>query len=235
VLGARPAAGADLARFERALSERNALLARGRDGRGAPSAGELEAWSDELAAAGATVRRQRAAVLAEWLPIFTALCKDAGPEYGGIEVLYEAAGESEPRLREALARLLPIERRRGHTLAGPHRDDLLFRREGRALSACASTGELHRTLSLLRLAEWQAVERATGEAPLFAADDFDAGLSPAWVESLLTSLPKGAPVLLSTATEASRWRRRADSVLEMRAGRARELPRAKTEGIASSR
>jgi DNA replication and repair protein RecF len=237
VLGARPAAGADLARFERALSERNALLARCRDGRDGrrPAAGELEAWSDELAAAGSAVRRHRVAVLEQWRPLFQELCEDAGPEYAGIEVRYEAGDEGEADLRAALGRLLAIERRRGHTLAGPHRDELLFQREGRALSSCASTGELHRTLSLLRLSEWHAVERATGEAPLFGADDFDAGLSPAWVESLLASLPKGAPVLLTTATEASRWRRRADNVLEMRAGRAHELPRAVTEGIASSR
>jgi DNA replication and repair protein RecF len=229
VLGSRPTAGAELARFERALSERNALLARLRDGRAAAS-GELEAWSDELASAGTAVRRHRSSVLEEWTPIFVRLCREAGPEYAGISVLYEAGQEGELQLREALSRLSSVERRRGHTLAGPHRDDLLFAREGRPLSSCSSTGELHRTLALLRLAEWHAVHGATGEAPLFGLDDFDAGLSPAWVESLLSSLPAGAPILLTTATDPARWRRRADSVLEMRAGRARELPRAVNDG-----
>ena len=63
VLGLKPAAGDDLARYGRALRERNALLARSRRTGGAAAPGELEAWTEELAVAGAAVRRQRRAAL----------------------------------------------------------------------------------------------------------------------------------------------------------------------------
>src|SRR5262249_10578156 len=58
VLGWRPAAGDDQARYALALKERNALLLRLRQGH-AVAEGELEAWTEELCVAGAALRRHR--------------------------------------------------------------------------------------------------------------------------------------------------------------------------------
>ena len=35
-----------------------------------------------------------------------------------------------------------------------------------------------------------AIAKATGEKPLFAVDEFDAGLAAGWVEALLAMLPE---------------------------------------------
>jgi len=141
-------------------------------------------------------------------------------------VSYSAEGESEEDFRTACARLLCAERRRGHSLAGPQRDDLLWERGAMALAATASAGELARTVALAKLAEWRAVSRAAQESPLFGVDDFDAGLSAGWVEEFFAALPPAETVLLTTASEPSRWRRLPGAVLEMRAGRVAERPRA---------
>ena len=218
----RPAASEDLARFERALSHRNALLARDRQGNGRTAAGELEAWTEEFACSGAAVRRQRRAALEEWTAFFGPLCRDAGAEYGGIRATYLAEGESEEELRAACARLTVAEQRRGHSLAGPQRDDLVWERGGRPLAETASAGELARTAALVKLAEWRAIARASGETPLFAADEFDAGLSSGWVEAFVEALPPAETVLLTTASEPGRWRHLAGAILEMHSGRARE-------------
>src|SRR5262249_3239566 len=66
ILGLFPAGGDDLARYERALASRNALLARARDRKGEPAAGELEAWTEELSTAGAAVRAHRRRALSAW-------------------------------------------------------------------------------------------------------------------------------------------------------------------------
>ena len=85
VLGSRPAAADDLVRYERALTERNALLARPARASSA-AAGELETWTAELARTGSAVRRHRVAALAQWLVHFAPLAREAGPEYSsGIE------------------------------------------------------------------------------------------------------------------------------------------------------
>jgi len=219
VLGWKPAAGDDLARFERALAERNALLSSGRAG--VSSSGELEAWTEELVLAGSAVRRHRSAVLSEWRSFFEPLARQAGAEYAEIAAAYPAGDESADRLRADCGRMLAVERRRGYSLCGPHRDDLLFSRRGRPLAAEASSGEVLRVVALVKLAEWHAIARARGRevAPLFAADDFDAGLSHDSVEAFLEALPASAQVLLTTASDSVRWKGRA-VIIWMRGGRA---------------
>jgi len=223
-LAARPVAGQDLLRYERALAERNALLAHFRNAE--PAAGELEAWTEELVGAGAAVRRHRQLALAQWWEAFFPIAAEVGPEYADIRVDYLARENSEEELRSAFQRLSRLERRRGHTLAGPHRDDLVWSRGGRSLSSQASAGEIHRTAALAKLAEWRAVAQATGVRPLFAIDEFDAGLASAWVEGLLATLPQAETVLLTTASEPARYARRVDHLLEIRSGRAFSRPRA---------
>ena len=222
----RRTAGEDLARFERALSHRNALLAAMREGSSRGPGGEIEAWTEEFVLAGSAVRRHRREALAQWLGFFEPLCREAGPEYAAIRVTYCPGGESEDDLRAACARLLPAERRRGHCLTGPQRDDLLWERGTRSLAVTASAGELTRAVALVKLAEWRAVSKASEEPPLFAVDEFDAGLSAGWVEEFLAALPPAETVLLTTASEPSRWRHLPGAVLEMREGRVAERPRA---------
>jgi DNA replication and repair protein RecF len=233
----RAAAGEDLARFERALSNRNALLTRTREGSGGRDAAEMDAWTEEFVRAGAAVRRHRSQALAEWLSFFGPLCLAAGPDYAAIRVHYSAGGESEEDLRAACARLSPAERRRGHSLAGPQRDDLAWTRGDKPLAATASAGELSRVVALTKLAEWRAVARAAGEAPLFGVDEFDASLSAGGVEAFVEVLPPAETVLLTTASEPSRWRRLAGAaaIIEMRAGCVHERPHAvNNQGVAGT-
>jgi len=216
VMASRPAAGADLVRYERVLASRNALLARSRQT--APAAGELETWTDELVRAGTAARRHRREALALWLEHFAQLTARAGTPYTEIGISYSAREETAEDWRHALARLARQEAARGYSLAGPHRDDLLWTRHGRPLAAEASAGELHRTVVLARLAEWHAVAGTTGQRPLFAVDEFDAGLSARWVEAFLRELPPAETVLVTTASDPERWYPLVDHVLEVRSG-----------------
>lgn len=220
VLGLLPAAGDDLARYGRALASRNALLSRLRDRRGAVEADELSVWTEELVSAGTALRAHRRQALAAWGAFFAELCRQAGPGYAAICAAYDAP-ETAERLRRDCERLLPAERRRGHSLAGPHRDDLVLARAGKPLAATASSGEVHRVAALAKLAEWHAVAAAAGEPPLLGVDDFDAGLSPAAAQAFWEALPSSAPAILTTASDPARWERRAAALYEMRRGCAR--------------
>jgi len=217
VLGLKPAAGDDLVRYAAALRERNALLARLKSG-AADSAGELEAWTEELVVAGSAVRRHRIAALVCWGRDFRELSRGAGGDYADIEVAYTGGDGSAEEMRRACERVAALEHRRGYTLVGPHRDDLVWKRRGRALATEASSGEVARTVALAKLAEWKTVAKAAEELPLFGADDFDAGLSEASVEEFFETLPPDASVLLTSAAPAARWSRKATAVLEVRGG-----------------
>ena len=225
VLGARPAAGGDLARYERALRERNALLARIQavrrgeavSGGSVPGRAEIEAWTEETAVAGEAVRRHRREALKLFREAFSGLCRDAGPEYSAISLSYSVEEGSE--LKTTLEGLLSVELLRGRTLAGPHRDDLVWERAGRPLENRASAGEIHRIVTLAKLAEWRVVRDAAGEPPLFGVDDFDAGLSARSLDGFFAGLPEGATVILTTASDPSRFRGIDAAVLPMAGGR----------------
>jgi DNA replication and repair protein RecF len=220
VLGVRPAGGDDLVRYASALRERNALLARERHSRVSPGPGELEAWTEELCVSGAAVRRHRRAALQVWEAEFSEIARETAGDYADIRVACSAEDDTVEHLRAECERVAGVERRRGHSLAGPHRDDLVWTRRGAALASQASSGEISRTVAMAKLAEWRAMEKFGGESPLFAADDFDAGLSEGWAEEFLGRLPDGTSILLTSAAPPSRFGRRVSAVLEMRSGHA---------------
>lgn len=219
VVGWRPAAGADLAAYERALKERNALLNGLREGRfgGSERARELDVWTEEVAAAGEAVRRHRRAALEAWKSAFFDLVEGSGKEYSDVTLSYSCGEHLD--LFATLKKLLPIERARGRSLAGPHRDDLAWFRGGRALEGRASAGEIHRLVTLAKLAEWRIVRDAAWEAPLFGVDDFDAGLSARSLGSFLEGLPEATTVVLTSASDPARFRGLAATVLRMSGGR----------------
>ena len=74
-------------------------------------------------------------------------------------------------------------------------------------------------MTLAKLAEWRVVRDAAGEPPLFGVDDFDAGLSQRSLDGFFAGLPEGATVVLTTASDPSRFRGVAATVLPMAAGR----------------
>jgi DNA replication and repair protein RecF len=112
-----------------------------------------------------------------------------------------------------------VELLRGRSLAGPHRDDLFWERAGRPLENRASAGEIHRIVTLAKLAEWRVVRDAAGEPPLFGVDDFDAGLSARSLDGFFAGLPEGATVILTTASDPARFRGVAATILPIAEGR----------------
>jgi DNA replication and repair protein RecF len=101
-------------------------------------------------------------------------------------------------LAAALTMARSDELRRGISLVGPQRDDLVLELEGRPARTHASQGE-QRTLALaLRLAAHQVITGAVGEPPVLLLDDVFSELDPARSEALVAHLPPGQ-ALLTTA------------------------------------
>src|SRR3954453_3412602 len=125
--------------YTAALAQRNALVAAIRAGRA--GRGSLPAWDLELARHGVALTADRAAAVAELAAPFAETAEALGLE-GGAEVAYR------PRSRAARAEELaaePAERvegdlERGFTGHGPHRDELVGWRGGRAARAAGSQG-----------------------------------------------------------------------------------------------
>jgi DNA replication and repair protein RecF len=68
------------------------------------------------------------------------------------------------------------ERRAGHSLVGPHRDDWAFFLGDQVLKGHGSQGEVRSTLLALKLSEIELFRNETGHRPLFLLDDFSSEL-----------------------------------------------------------
>lgn len=192
----RPAYLDSLLKFRRVLRQRNKLLGRFRDGYSSGFGAAIEPWNEELILHGSRIIANRTAFAEE----FTAFLDEA---YRQIEdaverptMKYETIGRiaelSETEVTALYRQLLdeeaPNERRRGLTLVGPHRDELVFRLNSMLVRRYASQGQ-HRTFGMaLKLAKYFYLRERTGEYPLLLLDDvfdhLDRARSGAFLELL---------------------------------------------------
>jgi DNA replication and repair protein RecF len=191
-----------LRRYRQILARRNHLLQSGLVGGALRAA--LTPWNEQLARVGLElVGRRRAAVEAlegEVRGLYPTL---AGS--GAVSVQYGAAlaattGEGE--FFAALEARFPEEVRRGQTLVGPHRDDLLIEVDGRDLRLYGSRGQQRLMALTLRLAEAGPVARAVGSAPVLLLDDALSELDPEVQARVLEHVAAAGQVFLTTADAA---------------------------------
>jgi DNA replication and repair protein RecF len=156
--------------YTQALAQRNALLSRVRSGRA--SRGSLPAWDAELARHGIALRDDRAAAVELVRERFAALASELGLA-GTAELRYRprSSAASAEELAAELGERADSDLERGFTGHGPHRDDLLLRRDGRDLRSFGSQGEQRLALLALLLAERDALAEARGRVPLALLDD----------------------------------------------------------------
>lgn len=178
----------DLARFARALKQRNALLQQG----GAVARRDLDAWDAELIDAALPVAKARGAYAEDLATETGRILQEHAYHVTGLEIAYHPSGfEEELSAENGLAILRQLRRRElavGFTLAGPHRDGLDITVEGSPASEILSSGEVKMTVLFLKLAKIELYRRRTGESPLFLLDDVDAELDLGIIERLLQHL-----------------------------------------------
>ena len=190
---ARPVYLDDLMKYRRALRQRNALLLAQRRSRSADS-GAAEAWTEELVVLGARLMARRrdfvnefSGYLAEAYARIEAVGEEPSMEYQTAVSLDGDPGEAAlaEAFRAKLHRLARRERERGRTLAGPHRDELVFRLNDFEVRPYASQGQ-HRTFGLaLKLAKYFYLRETLDETPLLLLDDVFGDLDPHRTEVFL--------------------------------------------------
>jgi DNA replication and repair protein RecF len=197
-----PESGRDLAAYERARSAKTRLLgAKGRF-----DADELAVYEEAMATAGgrvATARRRAVRILERLLLDSAARLRSPFSDLR-LELVSDLPAEGPAELladglRARMAERSAEERRTGHCLAGPHRDDALLTSSGAPIAARASSGE-NRTLVLAwTLAETTLVADAVGTVPALAFDDFDSEWDPGVLAAFAEAMPENAQIFLTSA------------------------------------
>lgn len=188
-----------LSRYRQILARRNHLLQSGISERALRNA--LAPWNEQLARVGLElVSRRRHAVSAlegEARHLYPGL---AGA--GDVRLRYLATvetGEGEAEFLAALDARFGEETRRGQSLVGPHRDDLLIEVDNRDLRIYGSRGQQRLMALTLRLAEARPIERASGSAPVLLLDDALSELDPEVQARVLAHVAEAGQVFLTTA------------------------------------
>ncbi len=187
---------------ERILRQRNTLLrqtASGEARRGGLSpevAATLDVWDDKLATAGTALVEAREALVADLEPEVAKAYDQVAHTAADVRVTYQRSWEGDLALAVAASR--PDDLRRGVTLVGPHRDELVLSIGGLPGRTHASQGEQRSLALALRLAGHRVVGEAVGAAPILLLDDVFSELDPDRSEALLAHLPPGQ-ALLTTA------------------------------------
>jgi DNA replication and repair protein RecF len=197
VAALRPGRASTRRAYTAALGQRNALVAAIRAGRA--GRGSLPVWDAELARHGVALMADRAQVVGELLPRFTAHAHGLGLS-GDAEVVYRPRSKAvtADELAAELAERTDSDLERGFTGHGPHRDELVLRREGRELRAYGSRGQQRLGLLALLLAEREALADSRGTPPLMLLDDVMSELDAGRRARLVDVLRGGGQSLITT-------------------------------------
>lgn len=214
-----------LSRYNRVITQRNALLHQIRDRR-ARSA-ELGYWDEQLAHLGAQVLARRLWAVgelnrhvAELHPALTGGEECLILSYVNSAVRSRAPGGSAdtgggdsleiPPLQESLQRALEAARSeeiaRGVTIVGPHRDDMRLLANAMDVTTYGSRGQQRTVALALKLAEVALMRDRAGEMPILLLDDALSELDQRRSRYLMQAISRAQQVLITT-TDLARYER----------------------------
>ncbi len=183
--------------YSRALAQRNALIAGIRASRASPTS--LAGWDQELARHAIALREDRSSVSALIAAPFSQTASQLGlAGEPALEYRPRSHATDEEEFVRELNERLESDLRRGFSTHGPHRDELLFLRDGRDLRSYGSQGEQRLALLALLLCERALLAAERGRAPLMLLDDVMSELDRERRELLITELSSAGQSVIAT-------------------------------------
>jgi DNA replication and repair protein RecF len=183
------------------LKQRNALLRSAHGRMSADIEATLAVWDAKFVDAGEAWADARADLVDRLVPrVVTAYDHLAGAGHD-VELVYAPTWRKEG-LGAALAEVRRDEVRRGVTLVGPHRDELVVGLASLPARTQASQGE-QRTLALaLRIAGHHEIAAVCGTSPLLVLDDVFSELDGGRVDALMSLLVADQTFVTTAASTA---------------------------------
>ncbi len=199
-----------LSRYQRVVTQRNALLRQIREGHSRPA--ELGYWNARLVEYGAYVLARRLWLVAALNRRATQLQHILTEGSESLQLTYtptwidreiaSLTDATEQDLAEILAQrlqvLFPREIARAITLVGPHRDDLRFFINQIDATIYGSRGQQRTAALALKLAEAKVMEQELGEPPTLLLDDVVSELDRRRAQLLLKAVMDAEQVLITT-------------------------------------
>lgn len=183
--------------YRRTLTQRNSLLKSER----APTQDQLFVWNVRLSEFGALIVAAR-------LKLIEQINQQASDTYSAIagkksqlKVTYTpdiSADQYASYLHKKLEERYTLDRVRGFTSAGPHREDISLLLNDQPQQLTASRGEVRTTLLTLKIIELQLLESVTKTRPLLLLDDVFSELDGARRKALTKYLQRYQTFITTT-------------------------------------
>lgn len=201
-----------LSQYNRALSQRNALLKNGHI-----DWDYVSVFDDMMALHGSEVMVRRRQFVQQMNHYAAQIYQNISSGREQLSVVYSASIEGTRRngepvnwdknvLQELFASLLVAKRdsdaQARHTTIGPHRDDLTMTLDGQSVHVFASQGQ-QRTIALsLRLAEIDFIHQEVGDYPVLLLDDVLSELDDHRQRNLVLSMREKVQTIITTTSLA---------------------------------
>ena len=200
----QPAYYADLARYQKILAQKNALL------RGVVALDDdlLATYNAGLVESGTRLMLARRAYCAQLAVVANAAHRSWAPG-AELHLAYEpnvradvpTADGIAGAFIDALDRARTNELRRGSAIVGPHRDDVRLTLDTQLLAAYGSQGQQRTAVLALKAAEYAVLRERTGEAPVLILDDVLSELDPQRQAAFLEGVGRYEQVFIATTSE----------------------------------
>jgi len=217
-----------LEQYNRALTQRNALLRQAQERRIDPD--ELEVWNDQMVPAGVEVALRRREAVGQLTRLAAPVHRDLSNNREYLQIVYQPnfdpaappsttyqleldntrpptgmdSADLQTAFRTALAERQRDEMARGMTLVGPHRDDMRFIANGIDLGEYGSRGQQRTAVLALKLAEVSWMRDRIGDEPVLLLDEVLAELDPGRRQSLLMRIANSHQTIVTT-TDINRF------------------------------
>ncbi len=194
-----------LAAYERALKQRNRVLATGRDGNVRVDPNLLDSWDESLVKPGARIlwhRWQYTEEMKRQVPLGLFGTEVLKMHYlSTVTTDSDAVAQIEEQFRARLLQARPNDLRTGYTSVGPHRDDLKLFVNGKSLIDFGSAGQQRSGLLSLYFSQMEIHHRFHGFYPVFLVDDAEAELDEQRLRTFLQYIAERTQLFLTSAKD----------------------------------
>lgn len=211
----RPAYVDALRSYARILSEKNRVLKRP----DAPHAAELiSVYNAQAAPCIRTIVHNRHKYIEKLNTYVSQVHREISGRDEHIEIEYRAT-IAEDNVEEQLRNLLPREKAAFASVAGPQRDDIVFRLNGRDVKSYASQGQQRTLMLAVKIACMRILRDVTGSTPIFLLDDVLSELDEDRKRNLLRMM-EGQQVFITSADNADTEMIRGQKRIRVKDGKA---------------
>jgi DNA replication and repair protein RecF len=192
-----------LSRYHQAMKQRNQLLKL------APCP-SISSWETLMAESASHLIKTRLnaidilhPLLAKWGQLLSCGQENISLQYQTKPKELLQLGDIPTHLTQLFKETREKERLLGHTLAGPHRDELLLQIDAHSTRTFSSQGQKRSYLAAIRFAQWECMAQASDTLPFLGIDDVGTQLDPHRQDLLMQQLHQFSQVVITAPTVPS--------------------------------